>query len=91
MANMEKKNHKMLCPMCSTELTWQPTNPTYKSDEDTTHVYVCPECPFVGFEYLSKKNTDELSAHLERDQRPETVPEEHKCICAGCGNEHLTS
>jgi len=56
----------MLCPMCDTELTWIPTNPTYKTNEDTTHIYTCPECPFVGFEFFGQRNLDDLSAYLNR-------------------------
>jgi len=53
------------CPLCEGVLVWNPTNPVYKKSEETTHVYTCAMCPFIGFEYYSKKNTDELSAFLD--------------------------
>ena len=48
----------MKCPMCDKPLSYEPCN--------GTHIYTCPDCPFVGFEYLTKKNTEDLSAYLER-------------------------
>lgn len=57
--------NKMCCPMCDTELSWNPTNLVYQSNEETTHIYTCPECPFVGFEFYSKRNTDDLSKYLK--------------------------
>lgn len=50
--------------MCDTELAWHTTNKTYKRNEDTTHIYVCPECPFVGFEYYEERNVKDLQEFL---------------------------
>lgn len=62
---MTTKNGMMPCPMCDTVLTWNPIPANYKAD-DVTHVYLCPECPFVGFEYFTGKNIDDLRAFLTK-------------------------
>lgn len=58
----------MTCPICDHELTWIPTNPRYKNYDDTTHIYKCPECPFIGFEFYTDKNHKELGIHLDVKQ-----------------------
>ncbi len=60
------RGNAMCCPMCDTVLTWTPTNPLYKGSEDTTHIYVCPECPFIGFEYYTDRNIEDLKAFLNK-------------------------
>lgn len=60
------KSQKMLCPLCDTELTWLPKPVVYKPNEHVTHIYVCPECPFVGFEYLNDRNIVDVRDYLNR-------------------------
>lgn len=50
--------------MCDTPLTWHTTNTRYQSNDDTTHIYICAECPFIGFEYLNDNNTHDLQNFL---------------------------
>lgn len=42
-----------------------------------THFYSCPECPFVGFEYLSKPDTLRV---MERLDPSPTVTRDNKKI-----------
>ena len=57
---------KANCPLCAHPLTWKPTNPTWQRNEDVTHIYVCPECPFIGLEYYEQRNIDDLIRYLDR-------------------------
>ena len=52
--------------MCDTELGWHPVPEIYKEDEHVTHIYTCPECPFIGIEYLNNKNIDDLRDYLNK-------------------------
>lgn len=47
----------MKCPNCETVLEHR--------EQGKTHIYVCPECPFIGFEYLNKDNIFDLYENLE--------------------------
>ena len=58
----KEKAQPMLCPMCSTALTW---NPVHTAD-NVTHIYVCPECPFIGLEYFTDKNIEDLKTYLNK-------------------------
>ena len=42
------------CPLCDHALEHVETT------ESPTHVYICPECSFVGFEFLNKDNIEGL-------------------------------
>lgn len=47
----------MVCPMCEEgHLKHKKTG----VKEKATHVYTCLNCPFVGFEYINKKDIDNL-------------------------------
>lgn len=51
----------MKCPMCETILPWE----ELKEDDKSTNIYVCPECPFVGFEYFDKNDTRRITERLK--------------------------
>lgn len=59
-----KTTHKMLCPCCDTPLEWHPSIPNYKPEDIVTHIYVCPECAFIGLEYLNSKSIEDLKTYL---------------------------
>jgi Zn-finger nucleic acid-binding protein len=46
----------MKCPMCEHSLP--------HVERNGTHIYICPECSFVGLEYLGNKDLENLSAEL---------------------------
>jgi DNA-directed RNA polymerase subunit M/transcription elongation factor TFIIS len=60
----EKRMRRALCPLCGEELSWVPTNKHYTCNEDTTHIYTCPACPFLGIEYYNNKNVEDLKTYL---------------------------
>lgn len=60
--------------MCDTPINWIVDKKKPVTD-DTTHIYVCPECPFIGFEYLNNKNVADLFAHLNRDRKDQIQAE----------------
>jgi hypothetical protein len=64
----KKQEKVMTCPMCDTVLTWNPTPHNYKhnDNEHVTHIYVCPECPFIGLEYFTTRNLVDLIGYLSK-------------------------
>jgi len=56
------------CPLCSGELKPKSLlNETDKTpSEKNTYAWICQDCPFVGFEYYTKKNTKALITYLEQ-------------------------
>lgn len=69
------------CPLCNSTLkykkTWQ------------THIWSCPECPFIGFEFHSEQDTINLKLYLNK-KIPHCIycdkkrPSKHFC-CDLCG------
>jgi ssDNA-binding Zn-finger/Zn-ribbon topoisomerase 1 len=55
------------CPLCHVELEYKKIN--------NTHVYVCEECPFVGFEFYFDEDMENLKAYLSDEKE-----------CEKCGN-----
>lgn len=53
-----------MCPMCDRKLIYKPSKSISTSNEEATHIYKCPECPFIGFEYYEDRNILDLSNHL---------------------------
>jgi len=63
----------MKCPMCDGSLNHHEEPITVPVDlnhparpGENLHAYVCEECPFVGFEYINKYDTLQLTEYLER-------------------------
>ena len=63
---IEIMSQTMKCPMCDHVLSWNSVPKIYKEDEPVTHIYICPECPFVGLEYYNDKNIEDLKVYLNR-------------------------
>lgn len=51
----------IICPLCGVTVIHQKHGAIIK-----THIWSCRECPFIGFEYYSKKDTDNLAEYTER-------------------------
>jgi ribosomal protein L37AE/L43A len=46
------------CPLCGCEIAY--------TSERTTHIWSCPDCPFVGFEYYQEGNAEDLTIYLNK-------------------------
>jgi endogenous inhibitor of DNA gyrase (YacG/DUF329 family) len=44
------------CPLCDAPLTYENTN--------DTHMYTCPDCPFIGFEYWKAQDAVNITHKL---------------------------
>lgn len=65
----------MNCPMCTDGLMKCNTvhNKTkYPHADKHTHIYICEECPFIGFEYYSGIDTEALITYLTPEETKET-------------------
>ena len=51
------KNKKAICPLCNELLKHHPTR--------MTHLWTCPACPFVGFEFYDEENLKDLKSYLK--------------------------
>ena len=51
-----KKQNTIFCPLCSSKIRHK----KFKS----THMWICKECPFVGFEFYEYKNLQDLYKKL---------------------------
>lgn len=49
--------------------------------------YYCPDCPFVGFEYIDKESTDNLIKFLNKEE--EHIPDEISKIIRECFSEDM--
>lgn len=49
---------KLKCPLCEGTMKYV--------KEGTTHIWKCDDCPAILFEYITKKDTENLDRHLER-------------------------
>lgn len=47
------------CPLCEHDLVHHNRN--------GTHIYVCPECSFIGLEWLNDNDTIELTDYLKHN------------------------
>ena len=56
------ENKVMICPMCSYPTLEQPLQ---WEQHNNTHIYVCPICPFIGFEFIDITNVDDLKDYLK--------------------------
>lgn len=52
------KIYPLRCPLC-----FKP-NMDYKKINERTHIWICPECPAVLFEYYSNDNLEDLKNTL---------------------------
>ena len=50
------------CPLCQAEMEYRPK----KYDEMITHIWSCPACPFVGFEFYNENNSEAVHYHLNQ-------------------------
>ena len=46
------------CPLCGEKIK----HSTYKK----SHLWVCPKCPFVGFEYYTDKDAERVRERLNK-------------------------
>lgn len=46
------------CPLCGATAKHE----NYKQ----SHLWVCPKCPFVGFEYYTDKDAERISERLKK-------------------------
>lgn len=49
--------NKIKCPLCNEKTKYK--------EVKGTHIWSCPVCPFVAFEYYNKENTKQLTEHLK--------------------------
>ncbi len=54
------KVNETLCPLCDCKLQHETIG------EFDTHAYICPECSFVGFEYLNINNVNDIINRLKK-------------------------
>lgn len=54
----KKQEEGIACPLCG-EFT------PHEKVEGTTHIWSCPACPFVGFEFYVGSQLDTLIRHLQ--------------------------
>lgn len=58
--------------------------------EQKTYIYVCDDCPFIGFEYYGRENFNALGKHLKHGkyekQSNTQKPRRHHAM--GEGNTH---
>ena len=53
------KRKSIVCPLCDANCQYE--------QGGKTHIWICEECPFVGFEYYDIENTLNLSERLNPD------------------------
>lgn len=56
------------CPLCGAFAPHEEIGENEQSDNGKSNLWVCPECSFVGFEFLNNRDIINLMARL-RDQR----------------------
>lgn len=76
--------HTIICPLCRTKINYKKINSRYK-DPDPTHIWSCPNCPFIGFEYYTNKNTKDLEKYLNKN---EPKDETHCHLCGHIEKNH---
>lgn len=54
----KNKSEKIKCPLCGTAIKHE----NYKE----AHLWVCPDCPFVGFEYYTDKDAKKIRERLNK-------------------------
>lgn len=54
------KNNSVTCPLCTApmEYRFKPARGSYMQSDN--HVWVCPECPNIMFEYVHPNNLEDL-------------------------------
>ena len=52
------------CPLCGEALEYRKIK-----DRDETHAYICPECSFVGIEFLGMDNIKDLKDYFEKQEQ----------------------
>lgn len=64
-----------MCPMCISGVmqcnTVTEKEKTRFSFEQHTHIYVCDDCPFIGFEFYNDTNTNALINYLNGNNHEE--------------------
>lgn len=51
---------KAICPLCLHGKLDHRIRKHNLANRNDTHVYVCPECPFIGFEFIDRGNISDL-------------------------------
>ena len=60
-------NNITKCPLCDTRIRLKYKKITSKNkNTENTHIWSCPNCPFVGFEYYTNKNIKDLKKYLNK-------------------------
>ena len=79
----------MKCNMC------EEGNMKYKT-HNTTHIWVCSECPNVQVEYVEPKDADNIKKYLDRDDKcaqcKMIIPDENwhdERICRNCYADNI--
>ena len=63
---MIKNNKDVYCPLCISKLTYKAIKNKNSDKLDKTHIYICKDCPFIGFEYWNDINATTLKNYLTK-------------------------
>ena len=58
------ENNNTECPLCNSKLKYK----KIENNTKNTHIYICPNCPFIGLEFYEYKNLEDLKKHLNNKQ-----------------------
>lgn len=50
------------CPLCKIQIK-------HEIIGNETHIWICPECPFIGIEFYIENNLKDLNNYLSRDMK----------------------
>lgn len=60
---------KLKCPMCRAEMSYEGAPRVNDKGIPYTHMYFCPECPFVGMEFYTDIDATRACKRLKSDMR----------------------
>lgn len=64
---LTKPNYFEICPLCNEkDIEYLFLAP---QSENNTHIWVCPHCPFIGFEYWTDHNLKALENYIKNGKR----------------------
>lgn len=74
----------IICPLCDATAVGSFIPPTHSSTpniEQSTFIWVCEACPFIGFEFVDDQDAQDVACHLT-----ERKGKEYGNIECQCGN-----
>lgn len=56
--------YKIKCPLCNEEMVYKKISNSMVDIMGNTHIWICPNCPFIGLEFYDNYNAKALANYL---------------------------